>query len=213
MIIIKSFIKELFKGGGLTLKKTLTFIPLGIAISAAIIYLLNVFNYRVTNNSLTTLQILSNLRVYLYISVSFFVLYFLIKVLFALTNKKSNQIKTEEQAYEPFEVKKVKKEIHKEEVKPQVKTVPVIKEVIVSGNKYCSNCGEKIFDTDTYCKNCGSYQKDKKSGLNPVLKNVINVLEIVILILVLYFLINLLFEYKEKNDPNFKSPFKVSMTK
>lgn len=195
------------------MKKTLTFIPLGIAISAAIIYLLNVFNYRVTNNSLTTLQILSNLRVYLYISVSFFVLYFLIKVLFALTNKKSNQIKTEEQAYEPFEVKKVEKEIHKEEVKPQVKTVPVIKEVIVSGNKYCSNCGEKIFDTDTYCKNCGSYQKDKKSGLNPVLKNVINVLEIVILILVLYFLINLLFEYKEKNDPNFKSPFKVSMTK
>ena len=140
-------------------------------------------------------------------------MYFLIKVLFALTNKKSNQIKTEEQAYEPFEVKKVEKEIHKEEVKPQVKTVPVIKEVIVSGNKYCSNCGEKIFDTDTYCKNCGSYQKDKKSGLNPVLKNVINVLEIVILILVLYFLINLLFEYKEKNDPNFKSPFKVSMTK
>lgn len=195
------------------MKKTLTFIPLGIAISAAIIYLLNVFNYRVTNNSLTTLQILSNLRVYLYISVSFFVLYFLIKVLFALTNKKSNQIKTEEQAYEPFEVKKVEKEIHKEEVKPQVKTVSVIKEVIVSGNKYCSNCGEKIFDTDTYCKNCGSYQKDKKSGLNPVLKNVINVLEIVILILVLYFLINLLFEYKEKNDPNFKSPFKVSMTK
>ena len=195
------------------MKKTLTFIPLGIAISAAIIYLLNVFNYRVTNNSLTTLQILSNLRVYLYISVSFFVLYFLIKVLFALTNKKSNQIKTEEQAYEPFEVKKVEKEIHKEEVKPQVKTVPVIKEVIVSGNKYCSNCGEKIFDTDTYCKNCGSYQKDKKSGLNPVLKNVINVLEIVILILILYFLINLLFEYKEKNDPNFKSPFKVSMTK
>lgn len=213
MIIIKSFIKELFKGGGLTLKKTLTFIPLGIAISAAIIYLLNVFNYRVTNNSLTTLQILSNLRVYLYISVSFFVLYFLIKVLFTLTNKKNNEIKTEEQAYKPFEIKKEERQINNEEVIPEVKAKPIIKEVIITGNKYCSNCGEKIFDTDTYCKNCGSYQKDKKSGLNPVLKNVINVLEIVILILVLYFLINLLFEYKERNDPNFKSPFNVSMTK
>ena len=100
-----------------------------------------------------------------------------------------------------------------ETINEKVKEKTVIKEIILTGNKYCSRCGEKIFDTDTYCKNCGSYQKDKKSGINPVLKNIISVLQIVILILILYFLVNMLFEYKQKTDSNFKSPFKISMMK
>ena len=57
------------------------------------------------------------------------------------------------------------------------------------------------------------YQEDRKSGMNPLIKSIINVLEIVILILIIYFSLNMLFDYKEKIDPNFKSPFKVSMTK
>ena len=103
------------------------------------------------------------------------------------------------------------------EEKVIIKETPVIKteikEVIITGNKYCDNCGEKIFDTDKYCKTCGRYQENRKSGMNPLIKSIINVLEIVILILVIYFSLNMLFEYKEKIDPNFKSPFKISMTK
>ena len=178
------------------MKKLLTFIPLGIGISSAIIYVINVINYKMVNSSLANMQILSNLRIYLYISIAGFLFYFLIRLIFALELKKSNS---------NVEEKVVIKET------PIIKTE--IKEVIIMGNKYCDNCGEKIFDTDKYCKTCGTYQKDKKSGMNPIIKNIINVLEIVILILIIYFSLNMLFEYKEKIDPNFKSPFKVDMTK
>ena len=63
------------------MKKTLTFIPLGIGISAAIIYVFNVIQFRVINNSATLLQILSNLKIYLYVAIAGFVCYFLIRVL------------------------------------------------------------------------------------------------------------------------------------
>ena len=43
------------------------------------------------------------------------------------------------------------------------------------------------------------------------LKN--GIIEIVVLILILYFSIVMLFDYKESKDPNFKSPFNISMTK
>ena len=178
------------------MKKLLAFIPLGIGISSAIIYVINVMNYKIVNNSVATMQILSNLRVYLYISIAGFLFYFLMRIIFALEFRKTNVTKEE-------------KVIIKET--PIIKTE--IKEVIIMGNKYCDNCGEKIFDTDKYCKTCGRYQEDRKSGINPIIKNIINVLEIVILILIIYFSLNMLFDYKEKIDPNFKSPFKVSMTK
>lgn len=178
------------------MKKLLTFIPLGIGISSAIIYIINIINYKIINNSLTNMQILSNLRIYLYISIAGFLFYFLMRLIFALEYRKTSVTKEE-------------KVIIKET--PVIKTE--IKEVIITGNKYCDNCGEKIFDIDKYCKTCGRYQEDRKSGMNPIIKNIINVLEIVILILIIYFSLNMLFEYKEKQDPNFKSPFKVSMTK
>ncbi len=195
------------------MKKMLTFVPLGIGISAAIIYLINVFNYRVINNSVTMLQILSNLRIYLYISIGGFVLYFLIKVLLSLSLNNVSKEAITLKDYEPFEFDNYELNQKQEVAQTKVKEKTVIKQIVLTGNKYCSCCGEKIFDTDTYCKSCGSYQKDKKSGISPVLKNVINVLEIVILILVLYFLLNMLFEYKEKTDTNFKSPFKLQITK
>lgn len=195
------------------MKKMLTFIPLGIGISAAIIYVINVFNYRVINNSVAMIQILSNLRIYLYISIGGFVLYFLIKILLSLSKYKVSNENIIEKDYEPFEVDSSTPVQIEEEIKRPIKENTIIKEVVLTGNKYCSSCGEKIFDTDTYCKTCGSYQKDKKSGINPVLKNIINVLEIVILILILYFLLNMLFEYKEKTDSSFKSPFRIQMTK
>ena len=77
--------------------------------------------------------------------------------------------------------------------------------------KYCTFCGNKINAYDLYCSHCGNRQDKKK--MSPLLKNVINVLEIVILILIIYFSLNMLFDYKESRDPSFKSPFKVSMTK
>ena len=77
--------------------------------------------------------------------------------------------------------------------------------------KYCTFCGNKINAYDLYCSHCGNRQDQKK--MSPLLKNVINVLEIVILILIIYFSLNMLFDYKESRDPSFKSPFKVSMTK
>lgn len=190
------------------MKKILTFIPLGIGISAMIIYLLNVFNYRIINNPIAMSQILYNLRVYLYVSIGGFILYFIIKVILSFSINKVKTTKINETDYEPFEIKE-KVNLDVEEVKEKT----MIKEIVLTGNKYCSCCGEKIFDTDAYCKNCGSYQKDKKSGINPLLRNIINIIEIVVLILILYFSIVMLFDYKESKDPNFKSPFNISMTK
>ena len=61
---------------------------------------------------------------------------------------------------------------------------------------YCINCGKKILNTDNYCYNCGSFQDNSKKIVNPIIKNIINIIEIVILILVIYFSLNIL-------SPNF----------
>lgn len=233
------------------MKKTLTFIPLGIGISATIIYIFNVIQFRVINDSATLFQILSNLKIYLYVAIAGFVCYFLIRILTLLDGKnKLEKIYKEESkdtfvedAYEPLEATNTfsiediekdnayvpnydyvpmyqedKKEKHEEQVvKKATKEVVVesndINKVVINGNKYCFNCGEKIYDTDNFCPHCGKYQLDDKKHISPVLKNIINVLEIVILLLIIYFSLNMLFDYKESKDPNFKSPFKVSMTK
>ena len=192
------------------MKKILTFIPLGIGISAMIIYLLNVFNYRIINDPIAMSQILYNLRVYLYVSIGGFILYFIIKGILSFSINKDKAKEISETDYEPFEIEE--KKVNTDALK-KVKEKTIIKEIVLTGNKYCSCCGEKIFDTDAYCKNCGSYQKDKKSGINPLLRNIINIIEIVVLILILYFSIVMLFDYKESKDPNFKSPFNISMTK
>ena len=174
------------------MKKILTFIPLGIGISSALIYLINIIRFRIINNSSTMLEILGNLKIYLYISIIAFIVYFLVRIFYLL---KERPIVVKEKKVEPVEVVKTE-----------------IKEVIVLGNKYCDNCGEKIFDTDAYCKTCGSYQKDKKSGTSSFMKTVIYVIKIVILMLILFFLVSMMFEFKEKQDPNFKSPFNFGIT-
>ncbi len=281
------------------MKKILTFIPLGIGISAAIIYIFNVIEFRVINNSATLLQILSNLKIYLYVAIIGFVLYFLIKILTTLGDRKEKTVSSvkENEAdfsddYEPFE--KINSPINKAPINnatsnvnyntnqnayvPNYDYVPMyheekkgnylasetkkedviidrdiknnantksinnenininenVKEQVVTSdntsyeninqsqnnetlpsnsNKYCYNCGEKINYNDKYCSKCGALLKVNRKNTNPYLKNVINVLEIVILILIIYFSLNMLFEYKESKDPNFTSPFKVSMTK
>lgn len=180
------------------MKKTLTFIPLAIAIGAGIIYLFNVINFRIINDAASMSLILTNMRIYLYISIIGFIVYFLIRLLLALETKKNNNI-TEE--------KVIIKEV------PTMEEKIIIKEVVLLGNKNCSKCGEKIFDTDTYCKSCGSYQKDTKSGINKVLRNIINVLQTILLILILIFILMMIFDYKESKDTNFKSPFNISKTK
>ncbi len=194
------------------MKKLLRFIPLGIGISALILYIFNVVNYRIINNAATMLQILTGLRTYLYISIGGFLIYFFIRVI-EFMNSKTYDEKTDAIVEEKPIIKKEEKIIEEEKVPIKTVEKEVIKEVVLTGDKYCSNCGEKIFSSDTYCKRCGSYQLDKKSGKKPIIRNIINVIEIVVLILILYFMLNILFEYKEKKDPSFTSPFKVEITK
>lgn len=182
------------------MRKLLTFIPLGIGISAAIIYVFNIIQFRVINNSATLIQILSNLKIYLYISIAGFLTYFFVKLILLLNDKKDYEVTYDDDEEDI-------KELH------ATMTEPIVKKVIIKGDKYCTNCGENIFDTDIYCKSCGTYQKDKKTGISKLIRNIINIIEIVILILVLYFSVNMLFEYKEKQDPNFKSPLKIDMVK
>lgn len=239
------------------MKKTLTFIPLGIGISASIIYIFNVIQFRIINNSVALFQILSNLRIYLYVSIAGFICYFLVKIL-TMANNKNKVIEIDnkngvndvisDNTYEPFEevensntnisyntansyvpnydyVPMYQKEPKKTDIiedeqvnvnninKESIAESSDINKVIINGNKYCFKCGEKIYNTDNFCSHCGTFQGKNKESLNPVLKNIINVLEIVILLLIIYFSLNMLFEYKESKDSNFKSPFKVSMTK
>lgn len=251
------------------MKKILTFIPLGVGISAAIIYILNVIQFKMINNGTTLLQILMTLKIYLFISIGGFALYFFIKVLDSLTNKnKEEQEDFISNEYEPFEnnnsissentlsninnvndfnnvntlnnLNNVNSYVpnydyvpmyHAEEKQDNIKEIKidkkdkdidlgplynneennVDKEDNSTSCKYCTFCGNKINAYDLYCSHCGNRQDKKK--MSPLLKNVINVLEIVILILIIYFSLNMLFDYKESCDPSFKSPFKVSMTK
>lgn len=248
------------------MKKILTFIPLGVGISAAIIYILNVIQFKIINNGTALLQILMTLKIYLFISIGGFALYFFIKVLDSLTNKnKEEQEDFISNEYEPFEnnnsissentlnnvndfnnvntlnnLNNVNSYVpnydyvpmyHAEEKQDNIKEIKidkkdkdidlgplynneennVDKEDNSTSCKYCTFCGNKINAYDLYCSHCGNRQDKKK--MSPLLKNVINVLEIVILILIIYFSLNMLFDYKESRDPSFKSPFKVSMTK
>lgn len=244
------------------MKKIFTFIPLGVGISAAIIYVFNVLQFRVINSSATLLQILSNLKVYLYVSIAGFLVYFLIKLCDVLSIRKkldSNEDTSyDTDEFEPFEPVANNEQIEtynfvQEEKEPDIQKLyvpnynyvpmyqestkntesvekkiatnidqskPVImaeeikdEKITFTGNKYCFNCGENIHAEDRYCSSCGAYQEKRKKKVNPILKNIINVLEIVILILIIYFLLNMLFDYKESRDSSFTSPFKVSMTK
>ena len=244
------------------MKKLLTFIPLGIGISSAIIYVFNVISFKAINNTIAMSNILYNLKAYLYISVAGFVLYGLIKLIFFINErntsnniscdvadkkeevikedeteenkiekesiedntiknlnevhtpnydyvplyKKEDKVNNDIPAYEPFEVEdnlNKNNSVVKTEVKNEEK-VSVFK-------KYCTNCGALIDGHDKYCGSCGYdlYNQKKK---NTVLSNILNVLEIVILILIIYFSLNMLFSYKEKTDPNFESPFNIKMT-
>lgn len=235
------------------MKKTFTFIPLGIGISASIIYVFNIIQFRIINNSATLFQILSNLKIYLYIAIAGFVTYFFVRLLTVVSEKnkyaKEDNIKDKkdevitDNSYEPFEAAKnlnfdtqnvsnntvntyvpnydyvpmyhsVEKEnkVIKEE-KVTIQESDDINKIVVNGDKYCQNCGEKIYETDNFCSNCGFLQKKVHEKNNAILKAIINVLEIVILLLIIYFSLNMLFEYKEKLDPNFESPFRVGMTK
>jgi len=171
------------------MKKIITFIPLGISISAIILYVLNMINFEYINDSIVLFQIVNNLKIYLYIAIGSFILHLLIK-------------------YVLLREKKEIEEVVEKSNEPKV----IIKEVLIIGNKKCTKCGEKIFDKDIYCKKCGTKQNINKTQKS-IMNKVVNILEIVVLILILYFGLNMLFEYKESIDSNFNSPFKISLTK
>ena len=207
------------------MKKILTFIPLGVGISAAILYIFSLLMYRLSGNTTNMLQVLSSVKIYLYISILGFVIYAILRVINYFRNKDK---KEELKAYEPLEFDKKEEPLPVKEsiVVPKISVkeeTPTIEKTNVTyqneskeeknySNKYCSYCGNLISKSNRYCNYCGKSQ-EFKSSINPVLRKLINVVEIIILLLIIYFLVNILFEYKEKTDPNFKSPFSVSMTK
>lgn len=223
------------------MKKILTFIPLGVGISAAIIYILNIINFRIINNSTSMLKILYNLRIYLYVSIFGFIIYFFIRVL-SLVNKKEKTISSnsveqnisykkddsllENNAntstvnnsniyipnydYVPLYNKEKSNEYNNSSKKEKEE---IVDESAVKSSEYCIKCGSKILNTDKYCYNCGTFQDRSKKMVNPIIKKIINIIEILILILIVYFSLNILFNYKEKVDNNFKSPFKINMTR
>ena len=223
------------------MKKILTFIPLGVGISAAIIYILNIINFRIINNSTSMLKILYNLRIYLYVSIFGFIIYFFIRVL-SLVNKKEKTISSnsveqnisfkkddsllENNAntstvnnsniyipnydYVPLYNKEKSNEYNNSSKEEKEE---IVDESVVKSSEYCIKCGSKILNTDKYCYNCGIFQDRSKKMVNPIIKKIINIIEILILILIVYFSLNILFNYKEKVDNNFKSPFKINMTR
>lgn len=223
------------------MKKILTFIPLGVGISAAIIYILNIINFRIINNSTSMLKILYNLRIYLYVSIFGFIIYFFIRVL-SLVNKKEKTISSnsveqnisfkkddsllENNAntstvnnsniyipnydYVPLYNKEKSNENNNSSKEEKEE---IVDESAVKSSEYCIKCGSKILNTDKYCYNCGTFQDRSKKMVNPIIKKIINIVEILILILIVYFSLNILFNYKEKVDNNFKSPFKINMTR
>lgn len=223
------------------MKKILTFIPLGVGISAAIIYILNIINFRIINNSTSMLKILYNLRIYLYVSIFGFIIYFFIRVL-SLVNKKEKTISSnsveqnisfkkddsllENNAntstvnnsniyipnydYVPLYNKEKSNEYNNSSKEEKEE---IVDESAVKSSEYCIKCGSKILNTDKYCYNCGTFQDRSKKMVNPIIKKIINIIEILILILIVYFSLNILFNYKEKVDNNFKSPFKINMTR
>ncbi len=240
------------------MKRFLTFIPLGVGISSAIIYVFNIISFRAINNTVAMSQILSNLRIYLYISIIGFVVYAILKILFFINGKKEPKkvivkepkekvikvkvrkrevkpvtvihendtyvpnydyvplyenkdekvieevkdelIEEEPVAYEPFDVVPVKAETKKEEK-------------ISVHNNYCPKCGNETYDGDIYCRSCGYNLENNKKHKSSFVRKVINVIEIIIMILVIYFILNMLVEYKHSINPNFKSPFNITMTK
>ncbi len=209
------------------MKKMLTFVPLAIGISAALIYLFNVIQFRMLGNAVTLLDALTKLKVYLYVAIAGFVIYFIIKIFQTINlRKKDLNDDTLDEDYEYFEEQKMEPLIpmedsydnytpmyEKEAMGENIIEKVIINEPVYVENKKCCNCKKEISLNAQYCSYCGANQKENQKILNPFVKNLINVLEIVILILVIYFLLNMLFDFKEKQDPNFKSPFKVSMTK
>lgn len=175
------------------MKKIITFIPLGISISAIILYIFSMINFEYISDSTILFQIVTNLKIYLYIALAFFILHLLIK--YVILREKNNNSDDE---------------IIEESLNEEPKVI--VKEVLIIGNKKCIKCGEKIFDKDIYCKKCGTKQNAVKTPKS-IMKKIVNILEIVVLILILYFGLNMLFEYKESIDSNFNSPFKISLTR
>lgn len=227
------------------MKKILTFIPLGIGISSAFLYLYNIVYFRVINNAATLSLILSNIRVYLYVSIAGFVIYFLIKLLDVLTmrlkilpvqTKSEGEPKVYSDDFEfnntyndeesPISLNELdNNSVNDEIIESQLKllssnekeSIKEIKEeqipvekIVIKDNTYCYKCGSLVEEDDLYCKSCGTLLRKNKHTL---LKDIINVIEIVILLLIIYFSLSMLFDYKESIDSNFTSPFKISMTK
>lgn len=252
------------------MKKILTFIPLGVAISAAIIYVFNVISFKAINNTVAMAQILASLRIYLLVSIIAFIIYVLIKILFYINDRKNGVVYEKEIVEKPV-IKKQEKKVIFKTVEENIKQEPVIvntvkkedteniiSEDIIDFNKdiyddnkvvvenkatiayepfetvketnyvlredikeekisifknYCPHCGKEVLKDDFYCRNCGHDLRIKNNRKKKFIRKIINVIEIVIMILIIYFVLNMIFDYKAKIEPNFKSPFKINVLK
>lgn len=193
------------------MKKTLTFIPLAIGIGALFLYIYNIICFKVISDTTLLSNYLYTIRIYLIVAIIAFIVYFMIKLIEVLSQRKV--VVKEKIVYKEKEpVIDSNDEIVKEQVRLLSEEKVVEKEVIKEELIYCNSCGALISKGDTYCHSCGRTQtifRRKRS----LLRIIINIIEIIIMLLLIYFLIVNLFDYKEKTDPNFESPFKTTWTK
>ncbi len=167
--------------------KILTFVPLGVAISSLFLYIYNIIFYRLSRLPVTD-DVQRALKTYVIIFILGFLIFIIIKGLsIFLYSRKAVNLYNMEEDFSDLE-KKLTKEVIR-----------------------CKRCNYVIDKYDNYCRNCGI-------ALNRIInkdriKNIINLIEIIILILVLYLLLIFMFEYKAKIDSNFKVPIYFRLLK
>ncbi len=167
--------------------KNLIFLPLGISISSLVLYMYNIIYYKL-NKTPVTLEVQKVLKIYLFITILCAAIFIIAKLLYIyLSRRKNINIYNMEEDFSDLE-KKLTKEVVR-----------------------CKKCNQIVDINDNYCKNCGNdlsiiIDKDK-------IKNIINVIEIVVLALILYLLIMFMFEYKSTIDSNFKIPIYFRLLK
>ena len=186
------------------MKKIIRFIPLAIGIGALFLYIYSRFSFKYISNTAMMASILYNMRIYLYITIISFLAYAFI-YLFEFLTRNKDVIKEEiiEEDYNIEDV--VLDEALEEKIEDQVDMV------LERKYKYCNRCNSLIDLDSKYCKTCGKEQI--KNAFMSIIKKIINIIEILILFILVVISVLLVFDYKEKTDPNFESPIKFNLTK
>lgn len=188
------------------MKKIIRFIPLAIGIGALFLYIYSRFSFKYISNTAMMTSILYNMRIYLYITIISFLAYAFIYIFEFLTRDKNN-VKEE-----------IKEEIIEEVIQKEGNNLTIddvveeqVDMVLERKYKYCNRCNSLIDIDSKYCKTCGKEQI--KNVFASIIRKIINFIEILILFILVVISVLLVFDYKEKTDPNFESPIKFNLTK